>query len=94
MKFGVFFLGSSPRKNYGQTYAEIIEQAECAEQLGFDSVWLAEHHRSEFGTMPRPAIMAAALAERTERMRIGVGVSILPSTTLSASPRTGRWSTS
>ena len=78
MKFGVFFLGSSPRKNYGQTYAEIIEQAECAEQLGFDSVWLAEHHRSEFGTMPRPAIMAAALAERTERMRIGVGVSILP----------------
>lgn len=78
MKFGVFFLGSSPRKDYARTYSEILEQADYAEELGFDSVWLAEHHRSEFGTMPRPAVMAAAIAERTARMRIGVGVSILP----------------
>ena len=85
MRFGVFYLGSSPRRDYARTYAEILdrptpEQADYAEELGFDSVWLAEHHRSEFGTMPRPAIMAAAIAERTTRMRIGVGVgvSILP----------------
>ncbi len=78
MRFGVFYLGSSPRKDYRRTYDEILEQVEVAEELGFDSVWLAEHHRSEYGTMPRPAIMAAAIAERTTRMRIGVGVTILP----------------
>ena len=78
MKFGLFYLGSSPERQYADTYAQILEQIEYGEELGFESVWLAEHHRSEYGIMPRPAIMAAAIAQRTKRMRIGVGVSILP----------------
>lgn len=78
MKFGLFYLGSSPQRQYADTYAQMLEQIEYGEELGFHSVWLAEHHRSEYGIMPRPAIMAAAIAERTKHMRIGVGVSILP----------------
>jgi len=78
VKFGLFYLASSPERKYKETYEQILEQIEYGEELGFDSVWLAEHHRSEYGIMPRPAIMAAAIAERTKTMRIGVGVSILP----------------
>jgi natural product biosynthesis luciferase-like monooxygenase protein len=78
MKFGIFWLGSSPHRKYKETYAEILEQVEYAEELGYDSVWLTEHHRSEYGTFPSPAVMAAAIAERTKKVRIGIGVSILP----------------
>lgn len=78
MKFGIFWLGSSPHRQYKQTYDEILEQVEYAEELGYDSIWLTEHHRSEYGTFPSPAVMAGAIAQRTSKIRIGIGVSILP----------------
>lgn len=61
---------------------EIIEQATeqlvYAEELGFDSVWLAEHHFSEYGILGNPLIFAASLAAKTKRIRIGTAVMILP----------------
>jgi alkanesulfonate monooxygenase SsuD/methylene tetrahydromethanopterin reductase-like flavin-dependent oxidoreductase (luciferase family) len=54
-----------------------IEEYEYAEQLGYDAVFLAEHRFSMYG---RPAIdvIAANVAARTSRIRIGVAVSVLP----------------
>lgn len=78
MKTGLFYVCEAPDNDVQRAYRELLEQVEYAEELGFDSVWLAEHHGSNYGTMPRPAIMAAAIAQRTERIRIGVMVSILP----------------
>jgi alkanesulfonate monooxygenase SsuD/methylene tetrahydromethanopterin reductase-like flavin-dependent oxidoreductase (luciferase family) len=56
----------------------MLEQTEYAEHLGFDTVWLAEHHGSNYGSMPSGAVMAAAIAQRTKFIRIGMAVAILP----------------
>ena len=78
MKFGVFYVLEAPDENYTRAWNEMLEQIEYAERLGFSSVWLAEHHGSTYGSMPSPQVAAAAIAARTERMRIGIAVSILP----------------
>jgi alkanesulfonate monooxygenase SsuD/methylene tetrahydromethanopterin reductase-like flavin-dependent oxidoreductase (luciferase family) len=78
MDFGVFFLGSSPGHDYRLEYEQALEQAVLAEELGFTTAWCAEHHGSDYGTFPSPAIFAAALSQRTTTLRIGVAASILP----------------
>lgn len=78
MKFGVFYVVESPDGDFKRAYDEMLDQVEYAEYLGFDTVWLAEHHGSSYGSMPSPQVMAAAIAERTRYMRIGLAVSILP----------------
>lgn len=65
-------------RSTGEFYAELLEQAEAAEEWGFDSFWVAEHHFHEYGAVPRPPILLAAAAERTRRIRLGSGVVVLP----------------
>lgn len=77
MKFGLFYVLECPDHDYRRAYSEMLDQIEYAEALGFDKVWLAEHHGSDYGSMPSPQIAAAAIAERTTTMRIGVAVSNL-----------------
>jgi natural product biosynthesis luciferase-like monooxygenase protein len=50
----------------------------AAEDYGFDSVWPAEHHFSEYGYCASPAVTLAALASETKRLRLGTGVVVLP----------------
>ena len=78
MRFGMFYVLESPDGDHRRAYKEMLGQIEYAEELGFDSVWLAEHHGSAYGSMPSPAVAAAAIATLTERLRIGIAVSILP----------------
>lgn len=78
MKFGVFFVTEAPDRDFKRAYDEMLEQVGYAEHLGFDEVWLAEHHGSTYGSMPSGSVMAAAIAQRTTRLRIGMAVSILP----------------
>lgn len=78
MKFGVFYVVESPDGDFKRAYDEVLDQIEYAEYLGFDTVWLAEHHGSSYGSLPSPQVMAAAVAQRTKYMRIGIAVSILP----------------
>jgi alkanesulfonate monooxygenase SsuD/methylene tetrahydromethanopterin reductase-like flavin-dependent oxidoreductase (luciferase family) len=59
-------------------YAEHIEEAVLCEELGFDGVIFNEHHCSAYGLMPSPNLVAATLAARTTRMKIGVLGSALP----------------
>ncbi|MBF6568819.1 MAG: LLM class flavin-dependent oxidoreductase [Candidatus Binataceae bacterium] len=60
-------------------YRQIIDQAELADQIGFRSMWLAElHFTRAFSVMPAPQLVAAAIAARTRRLRLGIGVYILP----------------
>ena len=65
-------------RSTGEFYAELLEQAEAAEEWGFDSFWVAEHHFHEYGAVPRPPILLAAAAQRTRRIRLGSGVVVLP----------------
>jgi len=66
----------------GRTEKEILdEQLDImarAEGFGFDSVWPAEHHFSEYGYCASPAVTLAALASRTKNLRLGTGVVVLP----------------
>jgi len=58
---------------------DTIELFVVAEQLGFHSAWVAQHHvRAENGVLPSPFVFLAAAAERTSRLRLGTGVVILP----------------
>jgi alkanesulfonate monooxygenase SsuD/methylene tetrahydromethanopterin reductase-like flavin-dependent oxidoreductase (luciferase family) len=53
----------------------IVESAVLAEQLGFDSVWLGERPFCD-SVLAAPAIVLAAIAARTERLRLGAGVAL------------------
>jgi alkanesulfonate monooxygenase SsuD/methylene tetrahydromethanopterin reductase-like flavin-dependent oxidoreductase (luciferase family) len=53
-------------------YDEHLRQVELYEALGYDAICINEHHAKPYGLMPSPNIMAAAIAQRTTRIRIGV----------------------
>jgi probable LLM family oxidoreductase len=61
-----------------QRLGELIEQAELAEQVGLDVVAVGEHHRPDFA-VSSPAVVLAALAARTERVRLASAVTVLSS---------------
>ena len=79
MRFGAFFFFQAPP---GLAHADIIhdelDQMVWAEELGFDEVWLTEHHFIDYGLAVDPATLAAAAAARTRRVRIGLAAAILP----------------
>jgi alkanesulfonate monooxygenase SsuD/methylene tetrahydromethanopterin reductase-like flavin-dependent oxidoreductase (luciferase family) len=56
------------------TLARVAE----AERLGAGSVWLSEHHGFDDGYLAQPLAFAAAIAARTERLRIGTAVVLAP----------------
>jgi alkanesulfonate monooxygenase SsuD/methylene tetrahydromethanopterin reductase-like flavin-dependent oxidoreductase (luciferase family) len=64
----------SSGRTTGQLYAECLDQAQWAEELGFGSYWLTEHHLSSDGYCPSPLVFAAAVTTRTKRMRISADV--------------------
>ncbi len=65
-------------RGQGAFYREMLEQARLAEELGYDTYWVAEHHFHEYGVVPNPAVFLAAAAQCTSRIRLGSAVSVLP----------------
>jgi alkanesulfonate monooxygenase SsuD/methylene tetrahydromethanopterin reductase-like flavin-dependent oxidoreductase (luciferase family) len=59
---------------------QIIAAGVTADRLGFDSYWLTEHHFQYEGyeVVPNGILIGAILAERTERIRIGMAFNIVP----------------
>lgn len=57
---------------------DTVEQARTAEALGYDSVWLAEHHFLEESYSPAPLVGLTALAALTERVLLGPSVMLAP----------------
>jgi alkanesulfonate monooxygenase SsuD/methylene tetrahydromethanopterin reductase-like flavin-dependent oxidoreductase (luciferase family) len=81
MKFGFMedFRNPRPwRRPYPDLYRAILDQIVRAEELGYDNVWLTEHHFTEDGYNPSLLPTAAAVAARTTRIRIGTFVLLLP----------------
>jgi alkanesulfonate monooxygenase SsuD/methylene tetrahydromethanopterin reductase-like flavin-dependent oxidoreductase (luciferase family) len=81
MKFGIFIFGDNHpelgRSNQ-RYYEEVLTIADWAEELGFDSFWLGEHHLYWYGTCVSPPMIIAALGQRTKKIRLGPAVSVLP----------------
>lgn len=59
-------------------YEACIEDAVYAEELGFDVVWVGEHHFSRDQWVPAPLVFLAAVARATTRIRLGTAVRLLP----------------
>jgi natural product biosynthesis luciferase-like monooxygenase protein len=82
MRYGIFYLpalSAADRADGAGRLHSCVEQTVFAEALGFDSVWLAEHHFHSFGgTLSSPPVIGAAIAQRTSKIRIGTAVTLLP----------------
>jgi alkanesulfonate monooxygenase SsuD/methylene tetrahydromethanopterin reductase-like flavin-dependent oxidoreductase (luciferase family) len=66
------------RGAYHRAIRRVVDEATLAEQLGFDAVWVCEHHATTSGYLPAPFVALAAIAEHTDRVSIGTDV-MLPS---------------
>jgi probable LLM family oxidoreductase len=66
--------GVSPR----QRMLELMEEVELADQLGLDVFGIGEHHRPDF-LVSSPAVVLAAAAVKTERIRLSSAVTVLSS---------------
>src|SRR5947209_17470419 len=79
MRFGTYyFLQAPPAIAHPDVVRHEIEQMSWTEDLGFDSIWLTEHHFIDYGLSVSPAVLAAAAALRTRRVRIRLAAAILP----------------
>ena len=79
MNFGTFLLLQSPSaRSSTEIYARGLEIAQAAETLGFNNVWVAEHHFSTYGYLSRPAQVATHIAAKTTRIRVGTAVIVVP----------------
>ncbi len=69
----------SKRRDYGDMLAELREIAVLCDEAGVDTFWLPEHHFSIWGRelLPNPIVMAADIAARTKRIRIGLSAAII-----------------
>lgn len=61
-----------------QIYGDHFVEWERADELGFDGLFLGEHHFTPYAITPSPNLLLAALARRTERLRLGVMAHVLP----------------
>ena len=81
MRFGFMEDFRNPlqwRRPFPDLYEDLLRQIERAEELGYDHVWLTEHHFTEDGYNPSLLPTAAAIAARTQRIRIGTFILLLP----------------
>ena len=56
----------------------LAEQGDLAEELGLHSLWLPEHHFGGGGAIPSPLLLLAAVAARTQNLRLGTTSFLLP----------------
>jgi alkanesulfonate monooxygenase SsuD/methylene tetrahydromethanopterin reductase-like flavin-dependent oxidoreductase (luciferase family) len=80
MKLGVlqFFSWPERRVDLASVYARALQRIEVMDRTGYDAVWLAEHHFSSFSVCPSVHMVGVLAAARTQRLRIGTGVSLAP----------------
>jgi len=81
VNYGLWYDFRNPEqwhRPFDEFYASTLTQIREAESLGFDSVWLTEHHFCEDGYTPSPLVLAGAIGFGTTQMRIGTNLMLLP----------------
>ncbi|MDQ3243347.1 MAG: LLM class flavin-dependent oxidoreductase [Gemmatimonadota bacterium] len=85
MEIGIYSFGETPRDastgsqiDAGVRLRHLIEEIELADQVGLDVFGVGEHHRADYA-VSSPAVVLAAAAERTKRIRLTSAVTVLSS---------------
>lgn len=69
-----------PGRSDAEALAATLRLAQLADELGYDDVWLAEHHFSPYGVCPSAVVLAGHVLGATARVGVGTAVSVLPTT--------------
>jgi alkanesulfonate monooxygenase SsuD/methylene tetrahydromethanopterin reductase-like flavin-dependent oxidoreductase (luciferase family) len=82
MKFGIFIDLQLPRPwqegDESRIFKEALEQAELADRVGIDYVWVQEHHfLEEYCHSSAPEVFLAACSQRTKKIRLGHGIVVM-----------------
>ena len=81
LSFGLWYDFRNPRnsgRSNADVYAASLEQIAHAEAVGFDDLWLSEHHFIDDSYSPSMLPIGCAVAARTKKIRIGTSVLLLP----------------
>jgi limonene 1,2-monooxygenase len=79
MRFGLFMAPFHPTgQNPTLALERDLDLIEHLDRLGFDEVWIGEHHSGGYEIIASPEVFIAAAAARTKYIRLGSGVNSLP----------------
>lgn len=80
MRFGSFNLlqKRDPVKRPDEVYRDTLDMVRLAEDIGFETAWVAEHHFSDYSLCPSPLLACAWLAGKTSRIKLAPGVIVAP----------------
>ena len=83
MKFGIFYEHQIPRPwsagDEHRLFKDALEQVELADKLGIDYIWEVEHHfLEEYSHSSAPEVFLAACSQRTQQIRLGHGIVLMP----------------
>ena len=79
LRFGAFLPPMHPYdENPALAMERDLEMAEWLDRLGYDEIWMGEHHSGGWEINASPELFIAAAAQRTRTIKLGTGVSSLP----------------
>lgn len=79
MRVGLYINPQTPGPGHDfRLINEVMDQIELAETLGFEDVWLTEHHFTDYNAYSDPVMFAAALSQRVRSMTIGFSLAVVP----------------
>ncbi len=82
MKFGYFTLSDNHYENNprdaNRFVADILDETVYADELGYHSAWIGEHHFNSLGVLSCPDLVLTYAAARTKRIRLAPAVTVLP----------------
>lgn len=79
LELSLFFFGTESSSGPGEKYSLLLQATKLAEELGFIGIWTPERHFHDLGGLfPNPALLGAALAMTTRRLKLRAGSVVLP----------------
>jgi len=79
MKWGIFAISQVPDQSQRVgAFDDTMRQFRLADELGYDTVWIAEHLFSTYCIVNSAQVLAAAVARTTNRIKIGTAVVVIP----------------
>ena len=81
LTFGYLYDFRNPpqwERRWQDLYAEVLDVVRWTEEAGFHGAWVPEHHLADDGYIPSPLIALAAMAARTQRLKLGSAIALAP----------------